>query len=199
MENTMNTNYAELSGKVVDSPILSHENRGERFYMFPLAVERLSGAQDTLKIIMREKLLTSAAPQTHKRLHVFGQLRSFNNKNPNGPKLIISLFARDFNTDCAEDQNDVLLRGTICKTPTLRKTPLGREISDFMLAVNRKYNQSDYIPCIAWGQKAHEISKKTVGTSITVNGRFQSRQYLKIIENMPVHKTAYEISMLDYE
>ena len=199
MEETVNNNYAELSGFVAQPPALSHENRGERFFKFSISVERLSGAYDTVNIIAREKLLQNTNLQIGDRIHVFGQLRSFNNKSFDGPKLIISLFARDLIADTSEPRNDILLRGTLCKAPTLRKTPLGREISDFMLAINRYYSRSDYIPCIAWGQKAREISKKEVGTPLTVSGRFQSRQYIKMVDGMPVRKTAYEVSIIDYE
>lgn len=199
MDEAINNNYAEISGTLLHLPQLSHENRGERFYKAVVRVQRLSGTNDVLNVIIREKLLHSLTLEENDRVHIFGQLRSFNNKNNSGAKLIISLFARDLVKEHCEERNDILLRGTLCKPPTLRKTPLGREISDFMLAVNRRYGRSDYIPCIAWGQNARVISGKTVGTPLTVSGRFQSRQYVKMDNGVPVHKTAYEVSVIDFE
>lgn len=199
MDEAINNNYAEISGRLTALPHFSHENRGEKFYTIPVAVQRLSGTNDILNVIIREKLISHLSLNEYDRVHIFGQLRSFNNKSENGAKLVISIFARDIIQDDCEDRNDILLQGTICKAPNLRKTPLGREICDFMMAVNRRYGRSDYLPCIAWGLKAREISEFTVGTSLTISGRFQSRQYTKMIDNMPIHKTAYEISVIDYE
>lgn len=199
MDEAINNNYAEISGTLLQLPQLSHENRGERFYRAVVGVQRLSGTDDLLNVIIREKLLRSLTFDQNDRVHIFGQLRSFNNKSDKGAKLIISLFARDIIIESCEERNDILLRGTICKPPTLRKTPLGREISDFMLAVNRKYGRSDYIPCIAWGQNARVISAKPVGSPLIVSGRFQSRQYIKMDNGVPVHKTAYEVSVVDFE
>ena len=199
MEEGINNNYVEVAGSIVHSPVFSHENRGEKFYTAPICIHRLSGATDTLNVILREKLLSHAALSEQDRVHVFGQLRSFNNKSYEGARLIISIFARDIIKEDCEDRNDILLRGTICKSPTLRRTPLGREICDFMLAVNRRCGRSDYIPCIAWGQKAREIAQLPVGTIITVSGRFQSRPYAKLTEDGPIHKVAYEVSVIEYE
>lgn len=198
MDNNINHNYAELSGVIAAAPQYSHENRGERFYQIPVSVRRLSGTTDTINIIVREKLLPSVIPKDS-HVHIFGQVRSFNNKTDIGAKLVISVFARELILEACEDRNDILLNGTICKQPNLRRTPLGREICDFMLAVNRKYNKSDYIPCIAWGIKAREIAQLHVGASITVSGRIQSRTYIKVINDHPVEKTAYEISVTEYE
>ena len=199
MYEAINNNYAEISGKLLQLPMLSHENRGERFYTAVVGAQRLSGTTDHINVIIREKLLRSLSLTENDHVHVFGQLRSFNNKDGNGAKLVISLFARDFIQESCEERNDILLHGTICKEPTLRKTPLGREISDFMLAVNRKYGRSDYLPCIAWGQNARDISAKSVGMPLTVSGRFQSRRYLKMSDGIPLHKTAYEVSVIDFE
>lgn len=198
MDNIINNNYAELSGVIMDAPRYSHENRGERFYLVPVAAKRLSGTLDTINIIVREKLLPSVIPNDS-HVHIFGQVRSFNNKSDIGAKLVISIFAREFILEPCEDRNDILLKGTICKQPNLRRTPLGREICDFMLAVNRKYNKSDYIPCIAWGLKAREIAQLSVGATITISGRIQSRTYIKVINEKAVEKTAYEISVIEYE
>ena len=198
MDNIINNNYAELSGIIAAAPSYSHENRGEKFYIMPIAVQRLSGTTDTINVIIREKLMPPDCIKGN-HVHVLGQLRSFNNKSDIGAKLIVSLFAREIVFDSCEDRNDILLKGTICKRPNYRTTPLGREICDFMLAVNRKYNKSDYLPCIAWGVKARELSAMSIGTNITVSGRIQSRTYIKLIDNHPVEKTAYEISVIEYE
>lgn len=199
MDEAINNNYAEICGRLTALPHLSHENRGERFYTMPVAVRRLSGTEDILNVIVREKLMTHLPLEIDDRIHIFGQLRSFNNKTDSGAKLVISVFARDMAKDASEECNDILLRGTVCKAPNLRRTPLGREICDFMLAVNRRYGRSDYLPCIAWGLKAREIAQFPVGTILTLSGRFQSRQYIKMDGDTPIHKTAYEISVIDYE
>ena len=199
MDEAINNNYAEISGKLLGLPYPSHESRGEQFYKAVVAVRRLSGTDDNLNVIIREKLLRGLVLNENDHVHIFGQLRSFNNKSGSGARLVISLFARDVIAEPCEERNDILLRGTVCKPPTLRKTPLGREISDFMMAVNRKYGRSDYLPCIAWGQNAREISVKPVGTTLTVSGRFQSRQYIKTENGVPVQKTAYEVSLIDFE
>ena len=199
MDEAINNNYAEISGTLLQLPRPSHESRGEQFYKAVVSIKRLSGTDDTINVIIREKLLRNLTLKENDHVHIFGQLRSFNNKSGNGAKLMISLFARDIIAEYCEERNDILLCGTICKPPTLRKTPLGREISDFMLAVNRKYGRSDYLPCIAWGQNARAISAKPVGTTMTVSGRFQSRQYTKSECGILVHKTAYEVSVIDFE
>ena len=151
MDTIINNNYAEISGTLAALPHYSHENRGERFYIMPIAVKRLSGTDDLINVIIREKLLNSLQIAEKIPLHVFGQLRSYNNKTNSGAKLVVSLFAREISTGPCENRNDILLKGTICKQPNFRTTPLGREICDFMLAVNRRYGKSDYLPCIAWG------------------------------------------------
>lgn len=199
MAEELNQNYAEISGTLVQAPRLSHENRGERFFTFPVSVRRLSGTSDTINVISREKSLTNLNMTEGCSLHIFGQLRSFNNKHNEGAKLVISLFARDIIIEKCENRNDILLHGTICKHPTFRTTPMGREICDFMLAVNRKYGRSDYLPCIAWGTKAREVSGYEVGTVLSLRGRIQSRQYIKLIDDVPYEKTAYEVSIIDLE
>ena len=198
MDNVIQNNYAELSGLLTELPHYSHETRGEKFYIMPISVKRLSGTIDTLNVIAREKLL----PQDMRvgmNVHIFGQLRSYNNKSNIGAKLIVSIFAREIIWEPCEERNDILLKGTICKKPNFRTTPLGREICDFMLAINRKYSKSDYIPCIAWGIKAREISLMDVGNVVTVSGRLQSRTYIKMVDGTPIEKTAYEVSVIEYE
>ena len=197
MEEQTRTNLVELCGTAETDAVFSHESRGERFYRFPLTIHRLSGTADTLNVIVREHLLSSAAIAPGQRLQVSGELRSFNNKHSEGSKLVITVFAHSLLPADGADANSVALRGTLCKLPNLRTTPMGREICDFMLAVNRHYGRSDYLPCIAWGIKAKETAQWPVGTVVSLTGRVQSRQYVKVIEGAAVEKTAFEVSVVE--
>lgn len=197
MEEQTRTNLVELCGTAETNAVFSHESRGERFYRFPLTIHRLSGTADTLNVIVREHLLSSAAIISGQRLQVSGELRSFNNKHSEGSKLVITVFAHSLLSADGADANSVALRGTLCKLPNLRTTPMGREICDFMLAVNRHYGRSDYLPCIAWGIKAKETAQWPVGTVVSLTGRVQSRQYVKVIEGAAVEKTAFEVSVVE--
>ena len=199
MEMILNHNYVELCGTLEELPKYSHENHGNKFYTFPMSIPRLSGISDKINILTKEALLVPLALNDHIPIHVYGQIRTYNNKTDLGAKLIVNVFARDIIPEAYEFKNEVQLSGTICKQPNFRTTPLGREICDFMLAINRKYGKSDYIPCIAWGINAREISKKHIGETIKINGRLQSRQYIKLIENNSVEKTAYEVSIVEFE
>lgn len=189
-------NQITLCGTLVSPPALSHENHGKRFFTFPLEVERLSGNTDTLQIIAPEFVLESCDPFAGCRLLVSGQVRSFNRRTEQGRKLLISVYAESLSTCDADPANEVFLQGAICKTPVFRRTPLGREICDIMLAVNRPYNRTDYLPCIVWGRTAEEISTLPVGTVIALTGRLQSRTYIKQLETGREERTAYEISAL---
>ena len=133
------------------------------------------------------------------KLCIEGSLRSFNNKTGTGPKLVITVFAKEMRFENDDDENMIELKGTLCKPPSFRSTPMGREICDLMLAVNRPYGRSDYLPCITWGQKAREAAQWDVGTNVVLNGRIQSRQYTKIIDGEYVEKTAYEVSVIDIQ
>ncbi len=197
MDEIIVSNYCFLRGTMADVPRFSHSGRGEDFYQFPIVVSRLSGATDTINIIARSCLLDEIEVKQNCKLCIEGSLRSFNNKSGIGPKLIISVFAREMRFESGEDENTIELRGTICKPPTLRVTPMGREICDLMIAVNRPYGRSDYLPCIAWGLRAREAALWGVGTSVSLNGRVQSRQYTKVIDGESFEKTAYEVSIID--
>lgn len=197
MDEQKNHNRVELYGVLAGSPTFSHESRGERFFTFPLETRRLSGTADCLNIIARESMLEHLDVAESAKLRVSGELRSFNNKRGPGSRLVITVFAREITLEEGEDSNEVSLCGTICKPPNLRTTPMGRDICDFMLAVNRRYGRSDYLPCIAWGAKAKEVSWWPVGTAVELTGRIQSRQYLKVIDGEPVEKTAFEVSVID--
>lgn len=196
MEETRSNNSCMLRGVLASGPVYSHEARGEEFYKFELEIQRLSGTTDTVCVIARKALLDEVEITGDAMLCVAGSIRSFNNKTGVGQKLVISVFAQEIWLDDEDDENSVCLTGTICKQPSLRVTPMGREICDIMLAVNRHYGRSDYLPCIAWGQKAKDISKYPIGTVISLEGRLQSRKYTKTINDEPVEKTAYEVSII---
>lgn len=193
------TNYCSLRGAMAAVPRYSHSSRGEDFYSFPLEVCRLSGTSDTINVIARSSLLDQVEVVENSKLCVEGELRSFNNKSGQGPKLIITVFAREIWFDRGEDENTVELCGTLCKTPNLRVTPMGREICDLMLAVNRRYGRSDYLPCIAWGVRAREAACWDVGTNVSLTGRIQSRRYTKVIDGVSYEKVAFEVSVIDIE
>lgn len=198
MEEVKRNNYALLRGEVCEAPRYSHESRGEQFYQFSLAVSRLSGATDTIHILARAALLEELELDDGTKLNVLGELRSFNNKSGTGARLVISVFAKElWLSQDEEDENIIELRGTICKMPNLRTTPMGREICDLMIAVNRRYGRSDYLPCIAWGIKAREAACWDVGTVVHLSGRVQSRAYTKNIGGESVEKIAYEVSVIN--
>ena len=199
MEEINAVNYAMLRGTLSAPPRFSHSSRSEEFYRFSLDVARLSGATDTLHIIARRALLERLEPGSAGKLCVLGELRSFNNKSGVGPRLVISVFARELWFDDGEDENIIALRGVLCKQPNLRVTPMGREICDLMLAVKRRYGRSDYLPCIAWGLCARTAACWDVGTAVCLNGRFQSRVYYKTEEGETTEKTAYEVSVIRIE
>ena len=187
-------NEVELCGTVAAPPVFSHENHGVRFYRVPLAVARLSGQTDTLPLLVRAPLPPEAQPGA--RVRALGQLRSYNNRTGPGSRLVLTVHVSSLDPWDGEAVNRVLLRGTLCKLPTLRRTPLGRSICDVMLAVGRRYGRADYLPLIVWGQLAQEVSLKAVGDTLGVEGRFQSRVYTKVIDDTAQQKTAYEVSTM---
>ena len=197
MDENISRNIAQLCGVIAAAPVFSHSGRGESFYTFPLEVARLSGATDKINIIVRDELMESVALNEAEKLCVKGELRSFNNKSGEGAKLVITVFAKELYLCDDDDLNEVHLVGTLCKKPNLRMTPMGRDICDLMLAVNRRYGRSDYLPCIPWGLKARETAEWDTGTMVTLDGRIQSRSYVKIVGGDPVEKTAFEVSVTD--
>ena len=199
MDMTYESNYTRLCGSMAGSPAYSHSSRSQQFYIFPLEIERLSGNRDIINIVVRREQLAELAVQSSGKLWVEGQLRTFNNRHGQGAKLVISVLARQLGFCDGEDENLVQLSGTLCKAPNLRTTPMGRDICDLMLAVNRHYGRSDYLPCICWGIKAREASQWTVGTQLRLQGRIQSRNYIKLTEDGPVEKTAFEVSVTEIE
>ena len=209
----MNTNYLEnnyltLVGKVTGEKKFSHEIYGERFYVFNLAIPRLSGNEDIIPITVSERLIKEDTLSEGKKLLVNGQFRSYNSYENEKNRLILTVFAKDI-MEVEENENEenemvkkdtitneVVLVGYICKKPIYRQTPFGREISDILLAVNRAYNKSDYIPCIAWGRNARFCQDLEVGAQVKVVGRVQSRNYEKKYEDGTVqNRVAYEVSI----
>ena len=207
----MNTNYLEnnyltLVGKVTGEKRFSHEIYGERFYVFNLEIPRLSGNSDIIPITVSERLIKEETLQEGHQLLVKGQFRSYNSYENEKNRLILTVFAKDI-VEVEENEenemvkkdtitNEVVLVGYICKKPIYRQTPFGREISDLLLAVNRAYNKSDYIPCIAWGRNARFCQDIEVGTQVKVVGRVQSRQYEKKHDDGTVEvRVAYEVSV----
>ena len=199
MDESRNENRVFLRGTVGEGPAFSHESRGEHFDRFTLDVERLSGTVDHIHILARRSLLDNLElPEagTGTKLSVAGEVRSFNNRSGVGARLVISVFARALWFEDGEDENSVQLAGTLCKAPNYRMTPLGREICDLMLAVNRRCGRSDYLPCIAWGSAARAAANWAVGDTVRLDGRIQSRAYTKTVDGESVEKTAYEVSIL---
>ena len=207
--NYLENNYITLVGKVTGDKRLSHEIYGEKFYIFDLSIPRLSGNADIIPITVSERLISDDMLQNDKKLLIKGQFRSYNSFQNQKNKLILTVFAKDIievveNENEEENEivkkdiitNEVVLIGYICKTPIYRQTPFGREIADVLLAVNRAYNKSDYIPCIAWGRNARFCQNLEVGTQVKVVGRVQSRTYEKKHEDGTVEtRVAYEVSV----
>lgn len=192
-------NQIALRGTLSQLPKLSHENHGKRFYTFPLEVERLSGTVDVLPILIPEQVLWQMDLSGGDMLEVRGQVRTYNNRGSEERKLVISVYA-SYLASCEGDcLNEVELTGTLCKLPVCRQTPLGRQICDGMLAVNRPYHRADYIPCIFWGQTAKQLGQCGVGSVIRLTGRLQSRDYIKILGQTSQTRTAYEVSAMTAE
>ena len=199
MELIPENNIVRLVGTAAGRPTLSHESRGETFYRLPLTVRRLSGAEDEIPLLLRRGLLEALELQESDKLRVNGELRSFNNRSGEGAKLVITVFARALAFCEDEDENYTQLRGALCKPPKLRRTPMGRDICDLMLAVNRPYGRSDYLPCICWGPLAREAASWELGARVQLAGRVQSRPYIKMTEDGPLDKVAYEVSAAELE
>ena len=192
-------NEIMLRGTLAELPRFSHENHEKRFYTFPLEVERLSGAVDVLPVIVPEAVLWEMDLSGGSMLEVRGQVRTFNNRGQTGRRLVISVYAESLMACEGEPDNQVQLTGTICREPVYRRTPLGREICDVMLAVNRPYHRADYIPCIFWGRTAELVQMYSVGAAIRLTGRLQSREYRKVLGETTEIRTAYEVSAMTAE
>lgn len=197
MEHTVN--QITVRGSLQQLPVFSHENHGKKFYHFTLDIPRLSGAVDSLQVVASEEVLNAMDLSAGEMLTITGQIRSHNIRSEGVRHLLIFIFANTIVAEDGEPMNDVLLSGPICKEPVFRRTPLGREICDVMLAVPRAFKRADYLPCILWGRTAQDISRCHVRDTIKIQGRLQSRAYTKLTEDGPVERIAYEISALSAE
>lgn len=195
-------NDVELKGMVVNNPVFSHEIYGEIFNKFVLRVPRLSENYDEIIVTVSERLADEKELYVGAEIKITGQFRSYNNYQENGNRLILTVFAKTLEPcdDIENEPNSIYLNGYICKMPVYRTTPFGREICDMLIAVNRQYGKSDYIPCITWGRNAKFTENLQIGTNIKIWGRIQSRNYRKKIdEDNYVEKTAYEVSVTKME
>lgn len=199
MESYKENNIVNIGGRVVMEPEFSHELFEEKFYIFYIETKRLSNYNDKLPIIVSERLINISNIKNGSIYKIEGQFRSYNKITDGKSKLVLSIFAKEIDEINDEELltlNDSTFIGYICKEPIYRKTPLGREIADVLIAVNRSYKKSDYIPCILWGRNAKFCETLSVGTMVKLNGRIQSRTYEKKKEDGTViSKTAYEVSI----
>ena len=197
-------NQVTMMGEIVSAFQFSHEVFGEGFYMVELAVSRLSNYSDYIPLMVSERLIDTEQDYTGQFIRISGQFRSYNRHEEKKNRLVLSVFVRELEfldeIDENEKTNQIFLDGYICKEPIYRKTPLGREIADVLLAVNRSYGKSDYIPCICWGRNARYASAFEVGGHVLIWGRIQSREYMKRIgENETEKRVAYEVSVSKLE
>ncbi len=197
MEHT--TNSITLRGSLLTLPEFSHENHGRQFFRFTLEVPRLSGAVDLLPVVAQEQVLGQIDPTAGAMLTVTGQIRSHNQRTAGARRLLIFVFASSIVVEDGGPINDVVIEGPLCREPIFRRTPLGREICDAMLAVPRAFQRADYLPCILWGRTAQEVSACHTRDCIRIFGRLQSRIYTKLTEAGAQERTAYEISALSAE
>ena len=192
----LTANHITLRGSLASLPQFSHENHGRRFFRFTLEVPRLSGAVDLLPVIAQEDILNAMELSDGEMLTVTGQVRSHNVREDSRRRLLIFVFANLIVCEDGEPLNEVVLEGPLCREPTYRKTPLGREICDIMLAVPRAFRRADYLPCILWGRTALECAQYHTRDVLRITGRMQSRVYTKVTESGSEERTAYEISAL---
>ena len=200
MLNCAEDNEARLIGIISDNLEYSHEVHSENFYKMKVSSERISENKDEITVTVSERLIADLDLDIGTKVEIKGQFRSYNNYSGEGSRLILTLFAREIKYTDADCDNEIYLNGYICKPAIFRTTPFGREIADILLAVNRAYGKSDYIPCIAWGRNASFSETLPIGTNIKIWGRMQSRKYQKKIdEENVVEKTAYEVSISKME
>ena len=203
-DKVIENNQVSIMGKVAAEFSFSHEVFGEGFYMTELLVKRLSDSYDRIPVMVSERLVDVSQDYRGEYIQVTGQFRSYNRHEEKKNRLVLSVFARELSFVEEEDDkiksNQIFLDGFICKTPIYRRTPLGREIADMLVAVNRPYGKSDYIPCISWGRNARFASTFVVGGHVQIWGRIQSREYVKKLEgDLTEKRTAYEVSVSKIE
>lgn len=196
MEEYKGENRIVLRGQLEDYPTPSHQNHGVNYYIAPLRVPRLSGVDDVLNLITADSDHQLWRPGQW--LSVQGEVRSYNNRSGQGSKLVVTVLVRSACPTQEEfGENQLILSGALCRKPVARRTPLGREICDLLLAVNRPYGRADYLPCIAWGSLATHCGSLPVGALLRLEGRLQSRQYHKMVNEVQVIRTAYEVSVMN--
>ena len=203
-DKVIENNHVTIMGEVVSGFTFSHEVFGEGFYMVDVDVKRLSNSRDRIPVMVSERLIDVSRDYEGEYLMICGQFRSYNRHEEQKNRLVLSVFAREVTFIEEEPDgartNNILLDGYICKLPVYRKTPLGREIADLLLAVNRPYGKSDYIPCICWGRNARFASAFEVGEHVQILGRIQSREYIKKLSETETQKRiAYEVSVSKLE
>lgn len=203
-DKVFDNNQVTLVGEVVSDFTYSHDVFGEGFYMIEVKAKRLSESYDVIPVMVSERLLSPEESIKGSYVTVFGQFRSYNRHEENKNRLILSVFAREISVSDEEPvdikPNYIFLDGYVCKQPVYRKTPLGREIADLLLAVNRPYGKSDYIPCICWGRNARYADNFQVGSRVLLWGRIQSREYQKKLSETDIEKrVAYEVSVSKLE
>lgn len=203
-DKSMENNQVTIMGEIASEFSYSHEIYGESFYMCDVEVKRLSDSYDRIPVMVSERLLDVSLSYVGQRVCIYGQFRSYNRHEEHKNRLVLSVFAREiYFTDEMEEgakSNQIYMDGFICKPPVYRKTPLGREIADVLLAVNRPYGKSDYIPCICWGRNARYAGNFEVGERCAVWGRIQSREYMKKLNDEDMEKrVAFEVSVSKLE
>lgn len=195
-----NNNIVKIAGTIAGGFIFSHDMFGEKFFEVLVDVERTSGYIDRIVVCVSERLADVEEDLTGEKVIVSGQFRSHNKRDGERTHLMLSVFAKEWElAEKLRDESDIWIDGFICKPTSYRTTPLGREITDMLLAVNRPYGKSDYIPCIVWGRNAKFTSTLPVGTHVKVSGRIQSRDYVKLVNGIEEAKTAYEVSIAKLE
>ncbi|HIS80397.1 MAG TPA: single-stranded DNA-binding protein [Candidatus Scatomonas merdavium] len=197
-------NQVSIMGQIISQFTFSHQVFGEGFYLIDVLVKRLSDSEDRIPVMISERLIDVTQDYEGEYIQVYGQFRSYNRHEEKKNRLVLSVFAREVSFVEDEDDsvksNQIFLDGYICKPPVYRKTPLGREIADLLIAVNRPYGKSDYIPCICWGRNARYASAFAVGGHVLIWGRIQSRDYVKKLSETETEKrTAYEVSVSKLE
>lgn len=204
MEKIFDNNQVTITGEIISDFQYSHQAYGEGFYLVDVSVKRLSGYADAIPVLVSERMMDVRQSYIGQHVKVDGQFRSYNRYEENRNRLILSVFAQElefvYEIPEGEKINWIFLDGYICKEPIYRKTPLGRQIADLLIAANRSYGKSDYIPCISWGRNARFVSGISIGSRVQVYGRIQSREYVKKLDDGVAEKrTAYEVSVSKIE
>lgn len=199
MDNSTSNNQAVIIGTIEDDFVFNHEIYAEKFYTCTVKIPRLSGTFDDIRVMVSERLVMDSSFKIGDKVEITGQFRSYNSYENGDNRLLLTVFAKDivhYNEEESKNPNSLYINGFICKAPVYRTTPFGREITDLLIAVNRSYNKSDYIPIIAWGRNARFAKNLKVGDNIKIWGRIQSRKYQKrLSEEEVITKTAYEVSI----